>query len=160
MKARLKIDAASWSRVEQGLRNVAQNVPSHAARTMRRLAARIVMKAQNYVPEDTAALKDSIRVVESKGVRGRLQLDVIVGGQTVERDGRLVDLDQYAAIIHEAYELMLVYGPGERTLEKMEQFPGKVGSGFLTRAAEEESKTLQHSMIEAVTKAIKSAGFK
>ena len=28
------------------------------------------------------------------------------------------------------------------------------------RAAEEENKTLQHSMIEAVTKAIKSAGFK
>ncbi|NKX37870.1 hypothetical protein HGG70_08085 [Rhodobacteraceae bacterium R_SAG4] len=121
----------------------------------------MIEKARNYAPEDNAALVNSIRVEESKGARGRLELRLVVGGQgDVMVGGRQVNLDQYAAIVHEAYENMLVYGPGDRTLEKMAQFPGKVGSGFLTRAAEEEAPSLDRALIEAVRSVIKSEGFK
>ena len=157
MKGGFIVDAVSWGRVELGLKNIAFLVPDHAARTMRRVAQRIVNKAKDYVPEDTAALRDSIRLDAIRGNFGRLEITVIVGGQQiVNAEGRSIDLDQYAAIVHEAYENMLVYGPGERTLEKMEQFPGKVGSRFLTRAAEEEAKTLDRALIEGITKIIKS----
>lgn len=161
MKGSFLVDAASWSRVELGLKNIAYSVPNHAARTMRRAAERIVKKARDYAPEDTAALVNSIRVEESRGARGRLELRLIVGGgEPVSVNGRMVNLDQYAAIVHEAYENMLVYGPGERTLEKMARFPGKVGSGFLTRAAEEETPALDYALIEGVRSIIKSEGFK
>lgn len=159
MKGSLKVHAPSWSRVQLALKNFAVRVPDHAARTMRLVAARIEKKAKDYAPEDTKALVNSIHVETVRGVRGRLELRIIVGGsgEMVELpDGRRFAVDQYAAIIHEHYEDMLVYGPGDRTLEKMEQFPGKVGSGFLTRAAEEEAARMNHSLIVGIKDIIKS----
>lgn len=157
MRAKFKINEASWSRVEFGLRNVAAKVPDHAARAMRSVSNRIVEKAKNYVPEDEELLKNSIRIEAFRGGRGRLEIRIIVGGTTaVKQNGKVISLDQYAAIIHEHYEDMLVNGPGDKTEEKMQRFPGKVGSGFLTRAADEEAVTLQRIIIDAVKSVIKS----
>lgn len=158
MKAGFEIDELSFRRVEVGLKNIAEKVPSHASRAMRRAAQRIVNRAKIYVPEDTEALKNSIRLEAQRGVRGRLEINVIAGGlEVINIKGRMVNLDQYAAIIHEAYEDM---NPGEKSIAKMELYPGKVGSGFLTRAAEDERETLSRNVIEDITRLIKSEGFK
>ena len=161
MNGGFKIHEASWRRVELALRNVAEKVPQHAARTVRRAAARIVKRARNYVPEEEGDLMNSIRIEAELGVGRRLQIRVVAGGQEViKANGRFVNLDQYAAIIHEHYEAILASGPeggpSKRTLEKMERFPGKVGSGFLTRAAEEEGEALNRACREAVADIIKT----
>jgi hypothetical protein len=159
MEAKINLDQFSYSRVVTGLRNIADKVPENARKTMRRAAERIVKKAKLYVPEDSGALMESIRLEASYGTRGRLQINVVVGGEgSVTVSGREISLDRYAAIIHEAYESMLVYGPGERTLEKMAANPGKVGSRFLTRAAAEEETILQRDMVQSITDTIKSEG--
>jgi hypothetical protein len=159
MNGAFKVDELSFRRVEVGLKNIGERVPNHASRAMRRAANRIVKKARIFVPEDTQALKDSIRVETSRGVRGRLMVSVIAGGQEVITiKGRQVNLDQYAAIIHEAYSEMT---PGEETLKKMELHPGvHIGEGFLSRASDEEGDVLRQNMIEDFTKIIKSEGFK
>lgn len=158
MKVEMNLDELAYRRVQMGLKNIAEKVPSHASRAMRRAAMRIVNRAKLYVPEDTEALKDSIRLEAARGARGRLEINVIVGGmEVINVRGRQVNLDQYAAIIHEAYDSM---EPGKKTLEKMELYPGKVGAGFLTRAAEDERETLSRNMIEEITRLIQSEGFK
>ncbi len=122
---------------------------------MRRAASNVVETAKEYVPEDSEALKNSIRIESDRaGINGRLQIDVVVGGQTVDRDnGEVfmadVDLDQYAMIIHENYE---AYEPGPKTKAKMAGVNGdKVGSRFLSRAAEEEEKKLQKQMFDLMS---------
>ena len=57
-----------------------------------------------------------------------------------------VNLDQYALIIHEKHES---YKLGQRTLAKMARPNGsKVGSHFLSRAAEEEEEKLRKQMFD------------
>lgn len=158
MKGGFIVDEASWKRVELGLKNVAQKAPAHAARTLRRLVNRIVEKAKDYAPEDTAAMINSIEVQESRGPRNRLQLTILLGGSgTINVGGREIEVGKYAEIIHERYE-EVVKTPGARTQEKMAHNPGKVGSHFLTRAAEEEKKTMNAAVIEAVKQVIKMEG--
>jgi len=158
MKAALKV-GSDFGRVLLALRNVADRVPANARKTLRRTADRIVKVAKDYVPEDTSALMNSIRAEYTYADRGRLQVSIVVGGQAeVLVRGRLVNLDQYATIIHEHYEDMLVYGPGERTEEKMARFPGKVGSKFLTRAYEENRALLDRDLITTPQDIIRQEG--
>lgn len=154
MKAGFNLNDASWSRVEVAFKNIAAKVPAHAARTMRRAAQRIVNLAQIYVPEDEALLRDSIRLEASK-VNRRLHIKVVVGGQQViNAAGRVINLDQYAAIIHERYD---EFKPGKRTQEKRLAHPGAhIGERFLTRAADDESAATERAMREAVTEIIKT----
>lgn len=134
------------------LRNYAKEIPDHAARTMQRAANRIVKNAKNYVPEDTGDLMNSIRIEKSRGARGRTQVDVIVGN--MEGKVREVDLNHYAALVHESYELW-AKKPSDKTKAKMARFPGKVGSGFLTRAASEEEAVLASKMITEIQRLIR-----
>lgn len=139
--------------VQMQLTNIARRVPQHAARTMQRSAARIVKIAKIMVPEDTGALMDSIRIERSVQSDRRLYINVIAGNQIITLpNGDQIDLNQYALIIHENYESM---NPGARTLDKMAEYPQyKIGSGFLTRAAEMEQPVLEKSMINAVKQII------
>jgi hypothetical protein len=157
MNGGFKLNYASWSRVVTGLHNIGTHVPENARKTMRRAAERIVRRAKLYVPEETGVLMNSIRLESSYGFRGRLQINVVAGGQEeIMRNGRMINLDQYAAIIHEHYDHM---EPGDRTKQKMAENPGVlIGAGFLKRASEEEQPTLNRDMIAAVTKTIKSEG--
>lgn len=156
MKAEFKLDDFSFSRVVTGLNNIGVKVPTNARKTMRRAAERIVRNAKLYVPEDEGNLMNSIRLESSYGVRGRLQINVVVGGQTViSAKGRVINLDQYAAIVHELYDEMQA---GDKTRAKMAENPGKVGARFLSRAAEEQVGVLQSDMIETITQTIKAEG--
>jgi len=126
---------------------------------MRRTADRIKKKAKDYVPEDSEALKDTIRVIGDRGgFRGRLQFDVVVGGKVADRDAKHayqvdVDLDRYAWRIHEHYEADMK--PGEKTLRKMERVGrDKVGSGFLRRAADEEYENLKKKLFDGFNNVI------
>ena len=157
MNASLKLDDVSFSKVVLSLRNISVRSSDHAARTMRSAAERIVKRARLYVPEDTEALKNSIRLQESRGARGRLQIDVIAGDQTVVNvKGRMIDLNQYAAIIHEQYSSL---EPGQKTQIKRLQNPGvHIGEGFLTRAQEDVGKSLSREVIVGITNIIKTEG--
>lgn len=156
MKARLKFDDRDFGHVEIMLRNIASRVPDTARKTMHRAAVRIVERAKLYVPEDTGDLKNSIRLETSYGVRGRLEINIVMGGRTVVRSdvtgGREVDLDQYALIIHESYSSM---NPGKKTLAKMEQNPGKVGERFLTRAFDDDRNFLERDMVQSIEQIIR-----
>ena len=109
------------------------------------------------MPEDEGLLRDSIRIEKSYGDRGRLQIDIVAGGQTVTTSrGRTIDLDQYAVLVHEAYETQVApYGPGENTARKMARHPDAIiGSGFLTRAGEKERENIERVLGEEITRII------
>jgi hypothetical protein len=159
MKFGLSVDESSWRSARLKLRNFATLIPSNARKTMRRAAERIVKKAKLYVPEDTSALMDSIRLEVSYGARGRLQIDVVMGGTThVTVNGNVIFVDQYALLVHEHYEDFVV-NPSPKTLAKMAANPGKVGSGFLLRAAKEEEDVLRKDMIIGIQSVIDAGDF-
>lgn len=153
----VKITAKGFGEVRAMLRNMAERVPDIARAHFKRAAARIVKQAKINVPEDEGHLMNSIRIEKTYGDRGRLQIDIIAGGQTVTtHKGREVDLDQYAILVHEAYETEVApYGPGENTSAKMAAHPEAViGSGFLRRAVDEEERRIARVMGAAITEAI------
>lgn len=139
--------------VQTRLTNIAQKVPAHAARTMQRAAQRIVKTAKLMVPEDTGALMDSIRIERGVQSNRRIYINVVVGNEIVILpNGRAIDLNDYALIIHENYDDM---NPGAKTIEKQALNPDiKVGSGFMTRAAEAEKPVLEASMIKGIEQII------
>ncbi len=132
------------------MRSMGERVPDTARKQMHRAADRIVKRARIYVPEDTEALKNSIRIERSYGGRGRLQIDIIVGdASTVNAAGKTIDLNQYAAIIHERYR---DFKPGQGTLDKRMQYPGSyIGEQFMTRAAEDEQPGLERNLVQAIS---------
>jgi hypothetical protein len=138
------------------LRSVGEKVPETARKQMHRSAARVVERAKLYVPEDTGALKNSIRIERSYGSKGRLQIDVVAGDATIfNANGKEIDLNQYAWIIHEKYRDM---NPGAVTILKRNANPGiYIGEQFLARAVREEQPALERNIIEAITLIIKRA---
>lgn len=138
------------------LRNIAILVPEEARKQMHRATENIVKLAKLQAPEHTGALAGSIRIEKSYGVRGRLQLDVVMGGPTLMRhNGKLIDLDEYALEIHENYE-EIHPTPGKRTQEKMARHPEvNIGSKFLTRAGEGQEERLTKILAVAITQIIR-----
>ena len=138
------------------LRNIAEKVPAGSRQQMHRSAERIVKEAKILVPVDVKALEDSIRIEKTYGERGRLQIDIVAGGQMAVGKNGLVNLDQYASLVHEAYETAVAYvnGAGPETRKKMAAHPDKViGSKFLERAAEAEEPVLQRNIIAVIMEA-------
>lgn len=136
------------------LRNMAQRVTDAARSQMLRSADRIVAEAKINVPEDDEFLKESIRIERRYGTRNRLQIEIIAGAMEVwDKDGRLRNLDDYAALVHEDYEgsVANVHGPGPRTQRKMQMYPGRVGSKFLERASAAEQPRLERHIIRATS---------
>jgi len=140
-------------KVSLDLRHLGERVQENARKQMHRSAERIVKEAKINVPEDWGALKEAIHIEKSYGTRNRLQIDIVVGGdQLYESRHGWVDVQQYAWIIHEHYEQ---YEPGKRTKKKMAEYPGRVGSKFLTRAAEDENKKLANKMVGVINEVVK-----
>lgn len=133
------------------LRHVSQTVPDKARKTMHRAADRIVKEAKLNAPVDDKELEDSIRKEISYEARGRLKIDIVMGGMV-----RGVDVDRYAVAIHENYE---AYKAGKNTIAKRAANPGRyIGSKFLTRAGDKEKDKLMQDMITTVQGALKDEG--
>lgn len=142
------------------MRTLATKVPDAARKTMHRSADVIVENARAYAPEDWGNLVRAIRIIKDyAGANGRLQIDIAVQpfGDEIGENGPITaeQFNFYATLVHENYEyVMRVNGPGPKTLEKMTRNPGKVGSGFLRRAAQEEEQKLEAKTVQAITKVV------
>jgi hypothetical protein len=155
MKMTFKVSGVG--RVAAQLRQTGELSVDIARGRMKRAAERIKARAQLFVPEDTTALKNTIRVEKTYEGRGRLAIDIVAGNATVMMEnGRIINLDQYAWIIHERYSQMK---PGEGTRRKMAANPSiTIGEGFMTRAYAEEEEKLAGAIVQAVTQVIKKVG--
>lgn len=144
--------STGFASVRTSLRSIGRRVPEAARKAMHRASVRIVKRAQLYVPEDTEALKNSIRIERSYGDRGRLQIDIVAGDAKTVRSGKEIDINQYAWIIHEHYGRMK---PGGKTLAKQAANPSiLVGERFMTRAARDEEQGLRNLLVQSVTSII------
>ena len=152
MKAQMTVSGIG--NVMTSFRSLGERVPNAARGQMHRSAAIIVQEAQLNTPVDDGFLEKSIRILKTYSTRGRLQIDIVAGDQTViNPDGREINLDQYAWIIHENYE---AYRPGEKTLRKMAANPDRIiGSGFLSRAVDDQEPKLVRAMVTVIQRAIK-----
>ena len=119
-------------------------VKESTRKVMNREAPKIVERAKLFCPVDTGELEESIHM--EKGYEedsGRLMIAIVAGGEV---NG--VNVDAYAALIHENYESMK---PGPNTIAKREANPGVyIGSKFLTRAAMESEDKLKKAVIQVV----------
>lgn len=145
--------------LKEALRHTGERVASTARKIMHSSADKIVEVAKIQAPRDKYNLEESIRKEVSYGERGRLQIDIKVGG-TVGG----VDVDEYAALVHENYNSMIEeseydkYGKRRRegTKEKQAQYPSYViGEKFLERAADPYREKLRQRVAEAVTVIVK-----
>lgn len=128
------------------LTHAGQRVSDGARKKMHAGAARIVKEARLNAPRDDGELEDSIRIEKDYGFRGRLQLNIVMGGFV-----RGVNVDSYAMEVHENYEGM--GKPGANTLAKMAANPGRyIGSKFLERAAAKEEPRLNADIIDVTKK--------
>lgn len=122
------------------LRNIGDRVVDNARKVMHAAANRIVKQARRNAPVDDGQLEKSIHIEKAYGDRGRLEINVVAGGEV---DG--VNVDLYAAKMHESeYKL----GPASRAKAAA---GNQVGPKFLERAAEDEEARLEDYMIEAIT---------
>jgi hypothetical protein len=110
---------------------------------MHREAEKVLKLAKRMAPEDDAELMDAIHIEKGYEERGRLKIDIVVGGMV-----RGVDVDRYAALIHENYESMK---PGPVTIIKRQiEVDVYVGGKFLERALNESAPKLQAALVTSV----------
>jgi len=131
--------------IKAQLRNTAEKVSDTARKTMHRGADKIVKEAKLNAPVDKHNLEESIRKVVGYGYRGRVQINIEVGGMI---NG--VNVDLYAVEVHENY---WEDTPGPGTLQKRQQNPGRhVGGKYLERAVNDQRPKLEKDVIEAVVR--------
>lgn len=131
MKIKMKVSGVN--ELKAAMRHAAGTVPDAARKQMHRGADRIVKEAQKNAPVDKHNLEESIRKEKSYGDRGRLQIDIVAGGEV---NG--VNVDEYAVIMHESdYNL----GPGSQAKQAGQQ--NIVGRKFLERAVDKEAKHME-----------------
>jgi hypothetical protein len=125
------------------MKELAGRVPKQGRKVMDRGADKIVKEAALNAPVDKHNLEDAIHKEKSYEDRGRLKIDIVVGGEV-----RGVDVDRYAMLIHENYEGM---NPGKGTLAKRAANPGRyVGGKFLERAVDDQMPKIIKQMTEAI----------
>ena len=125
------------------LKNVSEKVSKNASRIMHNAADKIVSEAKLNTPVDKYNLEQSIKQNLKYEYRGRLAIDITVGGFL---NG--VDVDLYAASIHEGYD---DNKPGKGTIIKRNANPGRIiGRHFLSRAAEDQEGKMGKEMIEGI----------
>lgn len=129
------------------LRYKAERIADNARKQMHRQADFIVEEARLNAPVDKHNLEKAIQKKVSYGYRGRLQIDIEVGGIV---NG--VNVDLYAAEIHENYESM---NPGKGTIQKREDNPDRyVGGKFLERALEANRERVLKAIKNEVDKSL------
>ena len=140
---KIGIKMTGFDQLYAALGHTAERVSDTARKQMHRGADTIVKEAQLNAPVDKHNLEQSIRKEVDYGFRGRLQIQIIMGGFV---NG--VNVDEYAVEVHEHYD---DEHPGKGTQKKREQNPGRyVGAKFLERAVKEQQDKLTKGMISAV----------
>jgi hypothetical protein len=136
------------------MKQLAGRVPKQGRKVLERGAEKIVKEAQLNAPVDKHNLEDAIHMEKRYEGRGRMAVDIVVGGTV-----RGVDVDRYAMLVHENYEAMLrvvrkdgtAGGPGPGTLAKRAANPGRyVGEKFLERAVDDTMPKIQTQMAAAI----------
>ena len=123
-------------------------VKDNARKVMHRQSEAIKDRAVLYAPIDDGELEKSIHSEKSYEDNGRLTIAIVAGGIV---DG--VDVDKYAAEIHENYSSMK---PGPGTIAKRLANPGVyIGEKFLARAAKDSEEKLTKAMIKSITTDLK-----
>lgn len=141
MKASMKVYGCE--ELSSLMKQLAGRVPAQGRKIMDRGADKIVKEAQLNAPVDKHNLEDAIHKEKSYEDRGRMRVDIVVGGTV-----RGVNVDQYAMLIHENYAGM---NPGAGTLAKQAANPGRVvGEKFLTRAVDAQMPKIQAQMAAAI----------
>ncbi|SER25931.1 Bacteriophage HK97-gp10, putative tail-component [Faunimonas pinastri] len=135
--------AEGFDQLVIALRHAGERVEDKARKTMRRGADKIVKTAQLYAPVDKHNLEDSIHKEIGYERRGRLKIDIVMGGEV---NG--VNVDRYALLVHENYSSLK---PGAGTIAKRMANPGVyIGEKFLERAMADSEAKLKNAMISAV----------
>lgn len=139
----MKIKQFGCEELVAQFRSLAKKVPDNARKVMHRETDKIVERARLFAPRDDGELEQAIHKVIGYEGRGRLKIDIEVGGIV---NG--VNVDRYAALIHENYESMT---PGPGTVAKRAANPGvRIGSKFLTRAIKESMPKLNKALITSM----------
>lgn len=154
--------------IAANFRYSAEKVPDGARKAMHRLADKVLKEARLNTPVDTFNLEKSIVKKVSYGGRGRLQIDIEVGGKMLDgvvidakknrnlskqQRKRRVNVDQYAAMIHENYSSMK---PGDGTIAKRLANPGRyVGEKFLERALKDNKQPIYEGIFRAVMNSLR-----
>lgn len=171
MKMNMKV--TGLKEIQAQLRYTAEKVPENGRKAMHRAADHILEEAKLNTPVDKFNLEKSIRKEITYGTRGRLQINILVGGMMVDgvnitkqknrnlskqQRKRRVNVDQYAVMIHENYEgVTRKNGPGPGTRAKMLANPGrKIGSKFLERALKDNQKATYTTIFQSVVQTLKS----
>lgn len=142
---RIKIQAHGIPELVAQLRYTAHRITDASRKQMHRSADHIVKEAQLNAPVDLHNLEESIRKEVSYGVRGRLQIDIVMGG-TVNG----VNVDEYAIQVHEHYD---EDNPGPGTQAKREANPQRhVGGKFLERALDDNFNRINTEIVRVVLK--------
>lgn len=140
-----KAKASGFAQIYAQLSHAGDRVVEAGRKQMHRSADKIVEEAKLNTPVDKHNLEESIHKEIDYGYRGRLQIQIVVGGNV---NG--VNVDRYAAEVHENYDSS---HPGPGTLAKMQANPGRIiGRGFLTRAVEAQREKMEKAMLSAVVK--------
>jgi hypothetical protein len=146
----VKFRVSGYNEVMARLNYVAKKVPDNARKALHRLADAIVKQAQINVPHDIGNLEESIRKELKYGYRGRLSIDIVMGGIV---NG--VNVDEYALMIHESYDDSR---PGKNTQLKRQRHPGEfIGSKFLERAVDKYVPRFEGVIRADIERTIKDA---
>jgi len=141
MKSGIKI--TGLNEIYLALNHAAERVADGARKAMHRGADEIVREAKLNTPVDEHNLEESIRKEVTYGFRGRLVINVIMGGMV---NG--VNVDNYAVEVHENYSQMK---PGPGTVAKRQANPQRyVGEKFLERAGKDVRARLERNAIQVV----------
>lgn len=118
-------------------------VKENARKVMHRQGDAIKDRAVLYAPVDDGELEQSIHIDKGYEDSGRLTIAIVAGG-----DVNGVNVDAYAALIHEHYESMK---PGPNTIAKRAANPSiYIGEKFLDRAAKDSQEKLEKALIKSV----------
>lgn len=127
------MNVAGAGEVVTQLFHAGERVKDGARKAMHRVSDRIVKEAKLNCPVDKHNLEESIHAEKDYERNGRLTIKIVVGG-TVNG----VNVDAYAAEVHEHYESM---HPGPGTIAKRIANPSRyVGEKFLERAVKDNEE--------------------
>jgi hypothetical protein len=139
--------------MEAVLRNIAERANANAARTLKRASIRVRDLARMYAPRDTGALEKSLDYGAKREGR-RNSYIVFVRGDAAAANGKTVG--DYASIMETQLTPVGRLKLGKRS-EAKATGGAPVGGGYLSRAVEKGSESINEEMMAAAISALSSS---